>query len=215
MQLNTYQLRYPNLIDPLVYREMDRIIITQVTHADAIHYRGTILRSEDPLRIGETVRLHNNRIGVSLQYQSEWEAYQQWLQAEQIRLETERQRQQQQALEQRIQQSRAFYAQFHIPFAFTVEIKEVLSGLSARSWGDGSRRNTVYHIYLQEDYSTGKFRRQAGDFLCSQSDAQGRGNWSDSLGKNTHALDQQGTPPIVTCKACLHILERFQVTPES
>jgi hypothetical protein len=43
----------------------------------------------------------------------------------------------------------------------------VLSGLSANSWGDGSRRNTVYHVVLQEPLHVGRLKRSTGDLLCS------------------------------------------------
>ena len=46
--------------------------------------------------------------------------------------------------------------------------KDVISGLTENSWGDGQKANTVYHVYLKEPLHDGRLYRSAGDFLCSR-----------------------------------------------
>lgn len=84
----------------------------------------------------------------------------------------------------------------------TIKIKPaykiVLSGLLENSWGDGSRRNTVWHAQALEDISAGRFRRKAGQLLCSKD--------AGSYGL-AHPLEGQTVK--IDCKACVARLEKL------
>jgi len=79
---------------------------------------------------------------------------------------------------------------------WTTAIKEVLSGLSAKSNGTGRNKATVEHILLLENMKVGRLKRGAGDFLCSNSRAIWGAGYTDMTS-------------MVTCKACLAIAERL------
>lgn len=109
----------------------------------------------------------------------------------------------------------AFNAGIKLPVAWDVGIKDVLSGLSERSNGDGRSKATVEHIYLLDDLVEGRLRRRSGDFLFTAV-AGGHGKrWSDSVVERAH--DGADTPyqPKVTCKACLRLADRWrEATPD-
>lgn len=169
---------------------------------------------EPPLQVGAVVRLFAKSRYIELEYESDYNEWRAENEREQeAKWELQRQ-QEQERKARRIQASQTFYSGLNIPFRFTIEVKEVLSGLSANSNGDGQKRNTVYHVYLKEAFQQGRLIRKAGDFLCSQSQARSGANWSDSLGQGTFTLDQDGTQPVPTCKQCLAALERFKKAAE-
>lgn len=93
-----------------------------------------------------------------------------------------------------------FVSSYNIPFGHSVRIKPVLSGLSADSNGDGAKRNTVFHLFVEEDVA-GRVNRVAGSFLCSPKDS---GKWSH--------LDNYTYAKPVTCKKCLKLMERWLKT---
>lgn len=87
----------------------------------------------------------------------------------------------------------------NLPFKWEGRIKEVLSGLSENSNGDGWKKNTVVHVRLLEDFKRGRFSRNKGDYLCSPKKTS---NWGDG-----------GIYDAVTCKSCLQraaILDKTQ-----
>lgn len=104
----------------------------------------------------------------------------------------------------------SFWEHYNIPFSFRVGIKEVLSGLSESSWGDGARKNSKNHIILDESISIGRLKRNSGDFLCSQQ--ANAANWSGQNDESlVHEHPQNGSTvklPI-TCKACLKKLSKY------
>lgn len=77
----------------------------------------------------------------------------------------------------------------NLPFEWEGRIKEVISGLSESSNGDGWKKNTVIHVRLLEDFKRGRFSRNSGDYLCSPKKVS---NWGDG-----------GIYTTVTCKTCL------------
>ena len=95
-----------------------------------------------------------------------------------------------------------FWKQYDIPFEFQVDIKTVLSGLSANSWGDGSKSNTKYHVVLKEDATVGRTVRSRGEFLCTQP----KGRTYFDFNKKNDVMDN-----IITCPDCLKKLEKFKV----
>lgn len=78
----------------------------------------------------------------------------------------------------------------NLPFKWKSNIKQVLSGLSESSNGDGCKRNTVVHVWLLEDFKRGRFSRKKYDYLCSPKKTS---NWSDGS-----ISDDE-----ITCKTCL------------
>lgn len=97
----------------------------------------------------------------------------------------------------------SFNAKLALPVKWDVGIKDVLSGLSERSMGDGRSKATVEHIYLLEPLQDGRMARKAGDFLCTPATGSNGKRWSSKVVER--AFDGDGSPyqPMVTCKACL------------
>ena len=89
-------------------------------------------------------------------------------------------------------------------------VKEVISGLSASSWGDGRNRTSVEHIYLLEDMRVGRFKRKEGDFLCANSKAGWNAGWADPRSEWVDG-DGQLYKPKITCKACLSIVNQLKI----
>lgn len=103
-----------------------------------------------------------------------------------------------------------FNQQFeNLPFKWDVGIKDVLSGLSMDSWGDGRRKNTVQHILCLEPVKIGKFSRQEDQFLCTSASGSDGKRWSGEVAEKWHTLDgKQYTPP-VTCKKCIELAQKI------
>lgn len=89
-----------------------------------------------------------------------------------------------------------------------------LAGLSERSSGNGTVRNTVYHLVLGGDVQIGKLSRKSGDLLCRPAatvgrrrslDISGTGAWNrdDVLDNWWHGLE-------VNCAACRKVLDRLR-----
>lgn len=106
-------------------------------------------------------------------------------------------------------EAEAFNAHIKPPVKWAVGIKDVLSGLSERSQGQGRNKATVHHVFLLEPLSAGRIARKAHDFLCTAAgDTNGKA-WSGRT-LETHC-DGDGEPyqPKVTCKACLKLARRW------
>lgn len=106
-------------------------------------------------------------------------------------------------------ESISFNATLPIPVKWCVGIKEVLSGLSGKSWGDGSMRATVEHVYLLEDMQVGRIKRNKHEFLCSSSKSRLGGNFDEPCVEWVDG-DSKLYEPKVTCKTCLAIIERMK-----
>jgi len=104
-----------------------------------------------------------------------------------------------------------FNRQFKLPVPWVAGQKDVLSGLSAKSWGDGRKANTVNHILLNAPLKVGRLNRQAGDFLCTAASGTNGKNWAGD--PEAIAVDKAGQKysPKITCKQCLRLAERFKV----
>lgn len=89
----------------------------------------------------------------------------------------------------------AFWDKYEIPFTFTVEIKETLSGLSGKSFGDGRKNNSVNHLYLSD-------KKQ---YLCDKK--YNYGNWSGNLGLGLFYND---LPYVVNCQKCLKLMKKYE-----
>lgn len=103
----------------------------------------------------------------------------------------------------------AFNAQIKPPVNWVVGIKDVLSGLSDRSWGDGRNKATVNHVYLLEPLNSGRLVRNAGDFLCTAAGDTNGKDWSGKKREIRHDGNGDTYQPKVTCKACLKLAKRW------
>lgn len=196
-------------INPFLLRALPYTGI--VEHPHGIVIAGQLLTGNEPLQVGQAVRVTAGQY-VELHYQADLDARRL---ASQQRQEMNDQQERDRLTAQRNAARRAsqlFYEQHPIPFAFSIEIKERLSGLSESSNGDGWGRNTVCHVFTHEAVAFGRLKRSPHQFLCSPVRAQGGANWSDSLGRDTYTNDD-GVRPVPTCKQCLAILARIETNP--
>lgn len=101
----------------------------------------------------------------------------------------------------------AFYRTLALPFAWTIGVKQVRSGLTERSFGDGANRNSVTHIQFTEDFAQGRLVRARGEYLCTTD----RGAMGVLDSEAADPLDSAGKPfkPIPTCKTCVKMLARW------
>jgi len=108
------------------------------------------------------------------------------------------------ALEQQRQADQAFNASLAVPVAWTIGVKDVLSGLSERSDGSGRNRATVNHILLQAELQSGRLSRAAGDLLCTSATGTNGKNWS------AQRAERAGR---VTCARCLALTKPWHAIP--
>ncbi len=106
-------------------------------------------------------------------------------------------------------EAEAFNARLALPVAWDVGIKDVLSGLSEASWGDGRMASTVEHVYLLEPLKAGRLARQAGDFLCTAASGTNGKRWSSKVIERAYDGDGRPYRPRPTCKACLALAKRW------
>lgn len=106
-------------------------------------------------------------------------------------------------------ESEAFNATLKLPVPWRAGIKDVLSGLSEHSMGDGRDRSTVIHIQLDAAIVSGRIRREKGDFLCTPASGDNGKQWSGNT--TVSSSDGSGKPyaPKVSCKGCLRLAARF------
>lgn len=112
-------------------------------------------------------------------------------------------RQRARALE--IEDNKAFNKTLYLPVPWVCGIKDVLSGLSERSNGDGRSKATVIHVLLEEALTAGRLVRPSGAFLCSSAGTKQARNWT---GQRFEDAADTGSVR-VTCKKCLEIASRF------
>ncbi len=90
-----------------------------------------------------------------------------------------------------------------LPFDWHIDIKQILSGLSANSNGTGDNDRTVFHVVVDNDCKIGRFSRVKGEFLCTAK--SGAPNWTTQ--NYQHVIKVAGVrvktiPYEVTCKTC-------------
>lgn len=110
----------------------------------------------------------------------------------------------------RREEALAFNASLNIPVEWGPGVKDVLSGYSEKSWGDGHNSATVYHVFLKEDIHDGRLQRKKGDFLCSSSSKDNGKNWCGQQEREWIDNNREIHRPKVTCKSCLKIAERWR-----
>jgi len=103
----------------------------------------------------------------------------------------------------------AFNKGLRLPIAWTVGIKDVLSGLADGSWGDGRNRASVNHVLLRQPLSVGRLRRNANDFLCSSNDRLNGKRWAGQPEAAAFDGDGKRYQPKVTCKRCVELALRL------
>lgn len=99
-------------------------------------------------------------------------------------------------------------AEIALPVRWDVGVKDVLSGLSANSWGDGRSKATVEHIYLLEAFEEGRIKRREGDFLCTTASGSNGKRWSATVERWRDGAGLLYAPK-VTCRACLRLVARW------
>jgi hypothetical protein len=176
---------------------------------------GLVLHKGEPMRFADESLPPGTPVQVRLG--SQWYAVTQAdIEAEQREREereaAERQRERERRNAMRAR-SEALIASIHLPVRWESAIKDVLSGLSATSWGDGRNSATVEHIRLLEDLHDGRLHRQAGDFLCTSASGTNGQQWNAQVAETF--LDGEGKPymPAPSCKACLRLAQRYVSTP--
>ncbi len=183
---------------------------------------GTVLVAGDHLEVlmGELPQIGTELIIFLKPYEREvWaeplEIYRRRIVEEKAELDAKRQRAQE---EHRIKQaerlmqreSRALVenARLKIPVRWTSGMKSVLSGLSAKSSGNGMRFNSVFHILLLEPIKEPRMIRNAHTFLCTGPGGTDGDMWTGKLAKYPDGVNGPYVAEI-TCRTCLKIAKRW------
>lgn len=129
---------------------------------------------------------------------------QEWRQAQREREAAAQHEREQQQLQVATRQAEAlaFNARIDLPARWEPGIKDVLSGLSESSFGNGCSRSTVVHVLLQEPLQAERLVRQAGDFLCTSAAGSNGRRWSGDPGLGVAGHEHAAA---VSCKACLRL----------
>lgn len=205
--MQTHPVTGPRMLDPMWFNTVRHGQHPAEVAADgSLTVNGVALRlCRDTLAAGTAVRVWLNGSGYFVcatcdEIEREAQA---WHDAESAKAEERRQQ-----LNALRADAEVFNARIVLPVRWDVGIKDVLSGLSATSWGDGRSKATVAHIYLLEELQVGHLKRQAGDLLCTS--ARGtNGKRRSSTVEHGHDGDGQPFQPKVTCKACLAQAKRW------
>lgn len=100
-------------------------------------------------------------------------------------------------------------AKIKLPVQWVPGVKDVLSGLTENSNGDGRKRNTVQHIYLLEPLHLGRLKREAQDFLCTSTSGSNGKQWCNAPREEFSDGEGKPYPSPITCKKCLAIAEQL------
>lgn len=196
-QPKVIEFSYGPFIHPAVIRNLPQTVtVENENHIHLFNEKYYPLNNET-LEIGRELFIQNGQYNMQASYVNEIKAYNE-AKAEKMERDAEIKR------IAKEKKRKNFWNQYNIPFEFTVEIKERLNGLSFNSMGNGTAKNSVFHIFVKEDIKIKHLKRKAGSFLCSPQKAKWGGNWSGQLGENDYKKH------IITCKACLQKLEKFK-----
>lgn len=105
-----------------------------------------------------------------------------------------------------------FWARLAFPVAHEAAIKDVLSGLTEHSSGNGTSARTVIHLRLKEDYQHGRVKRKKNDFLCTSTKGTNGQQYANGDPVTHCGAEQIGYTPEVSCKQCLRLLTPFLTT---
>ena len=205
--MQTYALAGPGMLDPIWFNTVRHGQHPAEVAAEGIlSVNGVDLRlSRGALAAGTAVRVWLDGAGhfvCATRDEIERQA-QAWQEAEAFKASERRKR-----LDEMRADAEVFNARIALPLRWDVGIKDVLSGLSETSWGDGRCKATVEHIYLLEDLQAGRLKRHEGDFLCTSGSGTNGKRYSTTV---VRGEDGDGNPfqPKVTCKACLAQAKRW------
>lgn len=206
--MRVYALSAPNLLDPQWFNKVRNGRHPAVVAADeSVTVAGVVLRFNGEAPTTDThVQVWLSGSGfficaTNVEIEAEIQARRE---VEVSRAESRRQH-----LNRLRADAEVFNARITLPVRWDVGIKDVLSGLSPASWGNGRNRATVDHVYLLEPLEAGRLKRRAGDFLCTSANGSNGKRWSTTVARG---LDGDGRPfqPKVTCKSCLAQSERWK-----
>jgi hypothetical protein len=204
-----HKLVAPSFIDPRWFNQMrSGTHEALVIDSQSVNVDGQLLRLADP---GE-IQLDPSRkafVILTSYFYLETEDERQERQRKATEMEAQRQEEIHRVLNRYRDEAATFNATLHIPVAWKVGIKDVLSGLLERSMGNGRNAATVEHIWLQEDLHEGRLQRKKGDFLCTSASGSNGKQWSAQTEKTHFDGDGKSYLPKVTCQACLKIAQRW------
>jgi len=206
--MKTYPVTGPDMLEPMWFNRVRQGQHAATVGADrAVTVEGVSLRlrAESP-EPGTPVRVWLNHAGF---FVCATVADIEQAAAEQRAAEAAREQERRARLDRARAEAEAFNARLALPVAWDVGIKDVLSGLSETSWGDGRSAATVEHVYLLEPLTAGRLVRQAGDFLCTATAGTNGKRWSSKVIERAHDGDGQPYRPRPTCKACLALAKRW------
>lgn len=210
--MNKIAIIAPEFLNPVWFNKVVSRSFSATVINNAVVVEGETLQLGEQLADGTEVRVYLARQFYAV------------LESEIKAEETEAARKREAAAEQRRQiwnsrraDAEAFNATINLPVAWRIGEKEVLSGLSASSNGDGCFAKTVQHVELLDDLEAGRLRRRKGDFLCTAKSGSNGNSWSGG-NHDIRFIDGDGNKymPKPSCKQCLKLLERFRkISPES
>jgi hypothetical protein len=210
--MQRYRLSLQGLVDPFW--------LTDVRHGEhqvQVEQNGTVALNGKTLVLNQPSITPGTQLTVWLgfdgffyaslaaEYEADQVARKAQAQAEQDRREADRDR--------RAADAKAFNASLAVPAKWATANKDVLSGLSAGSNGDGLKRNSVAHVLLKEDLKRSRrsrrsrLIRRSGDLLCSSESSQNGRQWSDN--PQMDHLPGEDSSFKVTCKACLKLCAQW------
>lgn len=205
-----HALKIPGFLDPFWFNKVKGTIQIGV----AVTPRALVVEGETlHLCQSETIMLvPGEKVHVSLFRQFT-------LQTEAEKVEEERvlqQEQERRLLARKIEaklrkeEADAFNADLNVPVGWVPGQKDVISGLTPDSMGNGSYAGSVVHILLSADLHQGRLYRKAGWFLCSRCEEDNGKQWSGTPELGWHDCNGQWYRPKVNCKGCLQIAKRWR-----
>lgn len=201
------ELRSPEFLNPLWFNNViNKNHLTKVKN-DSLELDGVTLKVKNPLPDGTELRVFFDRNFYAV-LESE---YQDDIKLKQT-AKKEADEKRRKSLNQRREEASAFNSTINLPVEWRISQKEVLSGLSERSNGDGCYKNTVHHIELLTALNAGRLQRQPHDFLCTAKKGSNGKSWSDAnYGITYQDGDGNTYTPRPTCKQCLKLIEKFRL----
>lgn len=206
-----HELTVPEFLDPRWFNQMRGGPQTGIViDAQSVQAHGVTLRLSNP---GEVMLIPGQRAYIILSRNFILETQDEHDERERRAKETEARRQEEYRtrLNRLREDAERFNATLHIPARWVPGMKDVLSGLSANSMGNGRNAATVEHIWLREALHDGKFHRECGDFLCTSAGGSNGKQWSAQTESVVFDGEGRRYQPKVTCKVCLKIAKRWEV----
>jgi hypothetical protein len=155
------ELKHKGFIDPFVFKNLP---MKAVVENGKITLGSMLFEFKDETYPdGTTVELNCGRYSfccLSLKEKADHEKEQKLAREAQRAAEQVKRNQKEEA-------NRIFNRKLNVPVRWIPVIKMNWSGLLEHSRCNGSKRNSVYHIFLLADFQNGKLVRRAESYLCS------------------------------------------------